>query len=161
MQLPNNITVPPVRGNPMSSRLTVPPPRPIYSPTLPGHLPGYYVSSEDDIILEDIKMDGSISFFPSKDLSRIYIRQWAKNGNLEGLTYVLQPPDPPKVADPIPVPDPVEQQPKQDTLVQTLTSLNNGLAQTFAQFGETLQNMQNAMQGISSKIDNLSDGGMG
>lgn len=161
MQVPNNIAMPPPRGNTMQPRLTIPPPRPLYSATLPGNLPGYYVSSEDDIVLEDIKMDGSISYFPTKDLSRIYIRQWDKNGNLEGLTYTLQQPNPPKVADPLPVPDPVEQQPKQDVIVQTLTSLNDGLAQTFAQFGETLQSMQNAIQNIATKVDNFPDGGMG
>lgn len=161
MQVPNNISVPQPRGNAMTPRLTIPPPRPLYSPSLPGNLPGYYVSSEDDIVLEDIKMDGSISFFPSKDLSKIYIRQWNKQGDLEGLTYVLQQPEAAKVAEPIPVPKPVEQPPQQDVLVQTLTSLNNGLAQAFGQLGETLQGMQAAIQNISDRVDKLPDGGMG
>lgn len=168
MQLPSNITPPGNRQNNFMPRLTVPPPRPMYSTAPPLTLPGYYVSTEDDIVLEDVKMDGSISFFPSKDLSRIYIRQWNKQGDLEGLTYVLQQPDLPKPQDPIPVPKPMNQpeQPDQnELLLQTLSSLNNGLAASFQQFGATLQDIQRSTQEsfrmVSEKLDGLTDGGMG
>lgn len=168
MQLPSTISPPGNRMNNTMPRLTIPPPRPIYSPDPTPSLPGYYVSNEDDIVLQDVKMDGSISFFPSKDLSRIYIRQWNKRGDLEGLTYVLQQPDIPKPQDPLLVPKPIEQpkQPDQsELLLQTLTSLNNGLAASFQQFGAVLQDMQRSTQEMhqmmSEKLDRFPDGGMG
>lgn len=164
MQLPNNISAPSNARNTMPPRLTIPPPRPLYDPPNSPVLPGYYVSSEDDIVLGDIKMDGSISFFPSKDLSRIYIRQWNKQGDLEGLTYVLQQPEVPKPIEQLPVPKPLEQENKPnqtDLLVQTLTNLNNGMASVFGQFGATLQGMQTEIHSMSEKLSNMPDGGMG
>lgn len=160
MQIPNNIPQP-------SSmiRSTIPPRPPIMnvrsafdnSPTLPG----CYVDSEDDIVPRDVPMDGSISFFPSKDLSKIYIRQWNKVGDLEHLTYVLQqqeqtPQHSQFSANAAPV-----MQKEESALVTALTSLNQGLANTFDQFGATLKSMQQELTDMSKHIANLQDGGVG
>lgn len=54
-------------------------------------LPGFYISSPQDILPRDVPMDGSISFFPSNDLSYIIIKQWTGNGTIADAKYVLEP----------------------------------------------------------------------
>ncbi len=54
-------------------------------------LPGFYISSPQDIAPRDVPMDGSISFFPSNDLSYIIIKQWTGNGTIADAKYVLDP----------------------------------------------------------------------
>lgn len=128
-------------------------------------LPGFYVSSEDEIRPGDVNMDGSISFFPSKDLQKIYIRQWNKNGELERLTYTLTNPVQ-EAPQPLP-PAPQQQQVSTDAaIVQALNGLNNGLANTFSQFGAVMQNMNQKLESMDQAISNLhqaspDDGGRG
>lgn len=145
-------------------RLPMPSIRSSFEP--PPTLPGYFVDVEDDIIVKDIPMDDSISYFPTRDLQKIFIRQWNKRGNLECLTYVLEPePKPLPAPDP---PPPMQQEPSKEMtmIADTLTSLNNGLAATFGQFGTVLQSMQQKMDGIEQQIANIprftvDDGGQG
>lgn len=161
MQLPNNIVQPPSA----MMRNTIPPRPPIMnvrsafdnSPTLPG----CYVDSEDDIVPRDVPMDGSISFFPSKDLSKIYIRQWNKVGDLEHLTYVLQQPMQGSQESPSSANSKLVASKEESALVTALTSLNQGLANTFDQFGATLKSMQQELADMSKQIANLQDGGVG
>lgn len=54
-------------------------------------LPGFYISSPQDITPRDVPMDGSISFFPSNDLSYIIIKQWTGNGTIADAKYILEP----------------------------------------------------------------------
>lgn len=132
-------------------------------------LPGFYVSTEDEIRPGDVNMDGSIAFFPSKDLQKIYIRQWNKNGELERLTYVLsnqvqqEPANPQSVA-PVPVQQP--QLSADNMIAQAFNNLNNGLQNTFAQFGAVLQNMNQRFDGVERVLSALQhndpdDGGRG
>lgn len=127
-------------------------------------LPGFYVTSEDEIRPGDVNMDGSISFFPSKDLQKIYIRQWNKNGELERLTYVLSnPSQEPQAAQQM---QPIQQQPSENIVAQALNNLNNGLSNTFAQFGAVLQNMNQRFDNMEQALSSLphpsaDDGGRG
>ena len=127
-------------------------------------LPGFYVSSEDEIRPGDVNMDGSIAFFPSKDLQKIYIRQWNKNGELERLTYVLA--NPVQEAPQPMQPAPVQQASPENAIVQALTNLNNGLANTFGQFGAVMQSMNQKLESMDQAISNFQqvpsdDGGRG
>lgn len=128
-------------------------------------LPGFYVSSEDEIRPGDVNMDGSISFFPSKDLQKIYIRQWNKNGELERLTYTLTSPAQ-EAPQPLP-PAPQQQQASPESaIVQALNGLNNGLANTFSQFGAVMQSMNQKLESMDQAISNFhqvspDDGGRG
>lgn len=129
-------------------------------------LPGFYVSSEDEIRPGDVNMDGSIAFFPSKDLQKIYIRQWNKNGELERLTYTLTNPvqETPQPMPPVPQ---QQQQPSSETAIaQALNGLNNGLANTFSQFGAVMQSMSQKLESMDQAISSLhqispDDGGRG
>lgn len=166
MTIPNN-----VGSSNNRYSIGMPSPRPI-TPRFSGMdpsmmLPGFYVSSEDEIRPGDVNMDGSISFFPSKDLQKIYIRQWNKNGELERLTYVLANPDPePQTAPP---PQPQYQQgamSQENAVAQALNNLSAGLSNTFTQFGSVLQSMNQRFERLeqSLPVQNLpasDDGGRG
>lgn len=165
---PPNISMP-NRGNrgTFMPRLPGPPPlRTSFDP--PPSLPGYFVDSEDDIIVRDVPMDDSISYFPTRDLSKIFIRQWNKQGNLEHLTYVLEQPEPKNLPAPEAPPLMPQQEPSKEltAIADTLSSLNSGLAATFGQFGSVLQSMQQKLDGVEKKIMDIprftiDDGGKG
>lgn len=53
-------------------------------------LPGFYISSPQNISARDVPMDGAIAFFPSSDLSYIIIKQWSGNGMISEARYVLE-----------------------------------------------------------------------
>lgn len=151
---------------PFMPRLPSPPPLRSTFETVPT-LPGYFVNSEEDILVRDIPMDDSISYFPTRDLTKIYIRQWNKRGNLEHLTYVLEQPETKNLPAPEAPPMPQAEPSKEMTQVtEILTSLNNGLASTFGQFGTVLQEMQQSISGLEQKISDIprftvDDGGRG
>lgn len=178
---PPGMSMPNQNGRGMfAPRLPSPPTfRPTFEPV--PTLPGYFVNNEDDILVRDIPMDDSISYFPTRDLSKIYIRQWNKRGNLECLTYVLEQPEqknlpaPEAPILPAPPPPPAKgQQPQQQNaessetsaVVNALTVLNNGFSETFGQFASVLQGLQQRLDGIESAITSIprftvDDGGMG
>lgn len=169
MQLPNTLP------RPTQSRLNLPPIGSSYMPST--MLPGYYVNSDDDISARDVPNDGSISFFPAKDLSHIVIKQW--NGNaLESAVYVLRGSQPSQSAQqgqqtttlPAP-PPPVQQQPQSqpqpqpqtsqanmadsfDALVQGFRQMNEGMANAFGQLGESLTSIRESMETMSRKLEN-------
>lgn len=164
MQLPNTI---PRATQP---RLNLPSFGSSYMPST--MLPGYYVNSDDDISARDVPNDGSISFFPAKDLSHIVIKQW--NGNaLESAVYVLRgsqqiqqtqtdqstpplPPPPPPVQQPQPAPQPQAQQNQSnslDALLQGFRQMNEGMANAFSQLGASLTSIQESMEAMSRKLD--------
>lgn len=154
MSMPNN--APTVPQRPASG--TTYPGRQFFTP--PTTLPGYYIESEKDIVAQYIPMDGSISFFPYKDLSKIVIKQWDANG-LNTLEYTIAPPPPMNgsqnaqqsstdqpstgVANNTQI-DPMNH------IVDTLQNLNSALATTFNQFGATLQGMQNEISAMANEI---------
>lgn len=162
--------VPAIQNPTGNQRSFIPSPRSLFD--APQRLPGRFVGCEDDISLQEIPMDGSISYFPTLDLSKIFIRQWNKQGKLEGLTYILHQPEAPNLPSP---PPPVRgQQSKEETgdtvaqredpLAVALNGLNQGLANTFSQFNSTLQAMQQSMDNMANRIASIvnpPDGGMG
>lgn len=154
MSMPSNAPTVPQRPN--SS--TTYPGRQFFTP--PTTLPGYYIENEKDIVAQYIPMDGSISFFPYKDLSKIVIKQWDANG-LNTLEYVIAPPPPmnasqnsqqsstdqtSEVVAPTQQPSPI------NAIVETLQNLNTAMANTFNQFGATLQGMQNEISTLAGEI---------
>lgn len=164
MQVPNTIQPAPNMRNNFSTRPSLPSPR-LYNfgssiPTLPGR----YVNSEDEITPGEVEMDNSIFYFPARDLSHIFIRQWSPGGQLEHLTYVLEQPN---SQEPLPAPpppsNPQPEQIKNDNvaLTEVLTNLNQGLMQTLGQVGQVLQGMQNSIDSMSKQLSALSDGGVG
>lgn len=160
----------PIQNSMSNQRPFIPPPRPLFDTA--QRLPGRFVSCEDDISLQEIPMDGSISYFPTQDLSKIFIRQWNKQGKLEGLTYILHQPESPVLPPP---PPPVRGQQgtgenessevqREDPITQALNGLNQGLANTFGQFSATLQSMQKSMNDMANRISGMTappDGGVG
>lgn len=156
MQVPSAFNAMESRNNNMFNPRP-PLPRPYGIEPTPS-LPGFYITSEDDIKAKDVPMDGSISFFPYRDLSHIAIRQWNSTGNIECLTYVL---DVPKDQDPPPQSEQAEPAPSaEQQIVTTLNSLNNGLAATFTTFADVLNGMRQDMAVISQRLNDL-DGGRG
>lgn len=167
MQVPRNVQGPNNNRYPSSIPRSTPIPRPFSFEPRPT-LPGFYVNSEEEIRPGDAEMDGSISFFPYRDLSKIVIRQWSNNGQLESLTYLLQQPNSEQrsVQNPIPIPPPMEQQgsqlqqtEKDNAIMESLNHLNQGLSQTFSQFATVLQSMQESMARIEQNISK--DNGIG
>lgn len=164
MQVPSNIQPGGnARGMYQNRFSAPPPPRPVFDSTPAPTLPGYYVSSEDDIIPGNVPMDGSISFFPSRDLSRIFIRQWNKQGDLEHLTYVLEPQNVPQQIPSQQDPQAPSRQdpPEVNVLTEALTAFNQGISNTFGQFSMTLQSMEKSLSEMNERIAHLPDGGMG
>lgn len=154
MTMPTNAPTVPQRP----SASTTYPGRQFFNP--PSTLPGYYIESEKDIVAQYIPMDGSISFFPYKDLSKIVIKQWDANG-LNTLEYMIAPPPPMNGSQESKQPS-TEQQTmtaSQNTplapmneIVETLQNLNLAMANTFNQFGATLQGMQNEISALAGEI---------
>ena len=52
---------------------------------------GKTVSDESQILPSDVPMDGSIAIFPLQDYTRIYAKQWTKNGTIQTMVYIPQP----------------------------------------------------------------------
>lgn len=74
---------------------------------------GRMVNSADDILPNEVQMDGRNYYFPSFDGSCIYVKAWNKNGKLDMVKYVL---------------DTVEQTPKESQLELMLNSINERLS---------------------------------
>lgn len=162
---------------------STPPPAPItrqspirpftssYMPTT--MLPGFYVNSDADISARDVPADGSVSFFPCKDLTHIVAKRWDGN-TLESAVYVLQQPQQStqQPSQPLPPPPPpVHQSESQsqpsdqamETMLQGFNRMNEGIANAFGQFGNILSAMQQNLEKLNSRFDSDSDsdGGMG
>lgn len=131
-------------------------------------LPGYFIKDETEIVPKYIPMDGSISFFPYQNLSKIIIKQWDANG-LQTLTYTVVPPagsqsqsnDQQQSKDDgkLPIAAPVQQQP--DPIMSTLEQINTGLSTTFTQIGTTLQAIQQEVNQFNTMLTNAINEGFG
>ncbi len=163
MSVPNNAPMAPV---PQNNQAMYPGSRNYLSDfnsalRTPG-LPGYFIQNENEIIPKNIPMDGSISFFPYKDLSRIVIKQWDANG-IQTLSYVLEHPsstNEPREEDKLPLtPPPV--QPRPDPIMETLQAINTGLSNTFGQVGTTLQAIQQEVNQLNAMMTNVMNGDFG
>ncbi len=153
--LPNNIPRP-----------SIPMPRSTIGYEPAPKLPGFFVEREDEIMAGDVPMDGSISYFPSKDLTHIYVRQWSQQGVLERLTYELVRPEQEQQRSPIPKPGETQENSQVAQMSEVLTNLTNGLNTTFSQIGQTLTTMQAKMDSLDKRLDQIpsfpvDDGGMG
>lgn len=51
-------------------------------------IPGHIVNGMNDIVPNDVPMDGSCSFFPVSDGSAIYVKAWNSNGTIQTVKYV-------------------------------------------------------------------------
>lgn len=138
-------------------------------------LPGFYVGSDDDIAARDVPNDGSISFFPAKDLSHITIKQW--NGNtLESAVYVLAqnktqaqqqtqsaplPAPPPPSAHQQEVDESAETKVDQTNLalLEGFKQMNAGMANAMGKIGETLSSIQSNLEKLNGRF--MDEGGMG
>ena len=74
---------------------------------------GRMVNSADDILPNEVQMDGRNYYFPSFDGSCIYVKTWNKNGKLDMVKYVLYT---------------VEQTPKESQRELMLNSINERLS---------------------------------
>lgn len=55
-------------------------------------LHGKVVGSINDIVVNDVRTDGGISLFPTKDYSCIYAKQWGNDGGINTIKYVPEKP---------------------------------------------------------------------
>ena len=81
---------------------------------------GRIVDKTEEIMPSEIRMDGSLGFFPMRDLSAIYVKQWDQNANLQTVRYI---------------PEVVIQQSKEETIDQSQV-----LSQILDQLGD-IQNL--------------------
>ena len=50
-------------------------------------LSGRSVNSADEIVANEVAMDGSVSWFPKSDLSEVYAKQWKADGTIQTVVY--------------------------------------------------------------------------
>lgn len=68
-------------------------------------IPGRVVNAPEEIVANEVPMDGSISLFPKNDYSCIYAKQWNSDGTIKTVRYV---------------PEIVEQTQKRDSLEELI-----------------------------------------
>lgn len=54
------------------------------------HINGRVVNSHDEIVPNEIPMNGEFCYFPSADGQTIYAKRWDSNGNIQNETFVRQ-----------------------------------------------------------------------
>lgn len=55
-------------------------------------LHGRVVGSPNEIVVDDVRTDGGISLFPTRDYSCIYAKQWGNDGGINTIKYVPEKP---------------------------------------------------------------------
>lgn len=134
-------------------------------------LPGFFVNSENDINGNEIPADGTMSFFPYRDLSRIIVKQWSAPSKLETAVYVLEGLYPQQNQQaqqtPLPAPPPpVVQQPqsqstqqieqniqqRDNAILEQLKQLNQGLAGAFGDLKSALSAMNANMVDLNNRF---------
>lgn len=170
MQIPNMSPPTPTIPRPqLNSDMTMR--RPTYvSNTM---LPGFFVNSVNDINGNEIPADGTMSFFPYRDLSRIVVKQWSSPSTLETAVYVLENAYPQQNQQqaqqtclPAPPPPVVQQQPQNqvaqqvaqnvqqqdNAILEQLKQLNQGLAGAFGDLKATLGAMNANMTDLNNRF---------
>ena len=61
-------------------------------PPMASMMPGRIVASADEIVPQEVPMDGSVSLFPQNDYSCIYAKTWTKEGTIATLKFVPEQP---------------------------------------------------------------------
>ena len=59
-------------------------------PRQPTMIPGRFVNNPNEIVPQEVPMDGSVALFPVADGSRIYMKGWDNNGGIQTRSYVLE-----------------------------------------------------------------------
>lgn len=60
-------------------------------PIRPSYIPGKMINSLQDIVPQEVPMDGSAAVFPSSDLSCIYVKAWGSDGLIKTFKYIQDP----------------------------------------------------------------------
>ena len=89
-------------------------------PAMPASIPGRMVTNADEIVPQEVPMDGSVSLFPQNDYSCIYAKTWTKEGTIATMKFV---PEQPQNGEP--KKSPLEE--RLDRIDQQLESLNKKL----------------------------------
>lgn len=58
----------------------------------PLTIPGRMIYSPDEIMPQEVPMDGSVSLFPMHDWSCVYGKWWTSNGKIQTVKFVLEQP---------------------------------------------------------------------
>lgn len=53
----------------------------------PVGLAGRFVQSAEQVVANDVPMDGSVAVFPKQDMSEIYAKQWSSDGTIQTVVY--------------------------------------------------------------------------
>lgn len=61
-------------------------------PVMPTAIPGRLVASADEIMPQEVPMDGSVSLFPQNDYSCIYAKTWTKEGTIATVRFIPEQP---------------------------------------------------------------------
>lgn len=89
-------------------------------PAMLASIPGRMVTNADEIVPQEVPMDGSVSLFPQNDYSCIYAKTWTKEGTIATMRFV---PEQPQNGEP--KKSPLEE--RLDRINQQLESLNKKL----------------------------------
>lgn len=61
-------------------------------PTTPrSDISGRFVNSVNEVLPNEVAMDGTISVFPMRDYSAIFVKQWTSDGTISTLEFVPKP----------------------------------------------------------------------
>lgn len=130
-------------------------------------LPGFFVNSENDINGNEIPADGSMSFFPYRDLSKIVVKQWSSPSKLETAVYVLEGLYPQQgQQSPLPAPPPPviqqEQHPQSrqtEQVAQNVQQQDNALLEGFKQLNAGLagafKQLETSLGAINANLTEL------
>lgn len=66
-------------------------PTAMQTPLTPTGLSGKTVNSPQEILPQDVPMNGFTSYFPKADGSEIYAKCWNSNGTIDTRVYILKP----------------------------------------------------------------------
>lgn len=61
-------------------------------PAMPVSIPGHLVTNENEIMPQEVPMDGSVSLFPQNDYSCIYAKTWTKEGTIATVKFIPEQP---------------------------------------------------------------------
>lgn len=53
----------------------------------PAGLAGRFVQSAEQVVANDVPMDGSVAVFPKQDMTEIYAKQWSSDGTIQTVVY--------------------------------------------------------------------------
>lgn len=97
----------------------------------PSTMPGRIVASEQEILPNEIPMDGSIALFLQSDLQCIYAKAWNNRGTIDNVRYILERPA----------------EPQQDLSAQANDQFQQDLMARLAKIEEMLQGLQTRNNG--------------